>query len=128
MTRGYRLLPVFFALILTHACVSTGTKEITDQAQTSRLAAGKSTQAEVTAVLGFPAIVTYDKERQETWDYYYVTEYPRPVAFVPVVNGLAENYNLKQTTRVLTISFNREGVVRNLHKSQATGSNEVYPY
>ena len=38
---------------------------------------GKSTKAEVTARLGFPALVTYGRKGAETWDYYYVTEYPQ---------------------------------------------------
>jgi outer membrane protein assembly factor BamE (lipoprotein component of BamABCDE complex) len=121
-----KILSISLALMLVQACVSTGTQEITDPGRTGGLAAGKSTQAEVSAVLGFPAIVTYDKQRQETWDYYYVTEYPQVVAFVPVVNGLADG--LKQNTKVLAISFDRQGVIRNLHKSQATGNIEVYPY
>lgn len=121
-----KILSIPLALMLVQACVSTGAQEITDPGLTGKLAAGKSTRAEVSAVLGFPAIVTYDKQRQETWNYYYVTEYPQAVAFVPVVNGLTEN--LQQTAKVLTISFDRQGVVRDLHKSQTTGSNEVYPY
>lgn len=126
MRTCFKILAVPLALIWVQACVSTGAQEITDPGRTGKLAAGKSTQAEVSAVLGFPAIVTYDKQRQETWDYYYVTEYPQPVAFVPVVNGLADG--LKQNAKVLTISFDRQGVVRNLQKRQTTGSNEVYPY
>jgi hypothetical protein len=121
-----RILSLLVALIWVQACVSTGAQEITDPGRTGGLAAGKSTQAEVSAVLGFPAIVSYDKQRQETWDYYYVTEYPQAVAFVPLVNGLAQN--LQQTAKVLTIAFDRQGVIRNLHQSQTTGSNEVYPY
>ncbi|HEY9073450.1 MAG TPA: hypothetical protein VIN67_04890, partial [Desulfobaccales bacterium] len=108
MRTCFKILAVPLALIWVQACVSTGAQEITDPGRTGKLAAGKSTQAEVTAALGFPAIVTYDKKRQETWDYYYVTEFPQALAFVPVVNGLAAE-DLKQTTKVLTISFNRQG-------------------
>lgn len=121
-----KILSILLALMLAHACVSTGTRVITDTGRTAGLTAGQSTQAQVSAVLGFPAIVTYDKQRQENWNYYYVTEYPRAVAFVPVVNSLADG--LKQTAKVLTISFDRQGVIRNLHKSQTTDSIEVYPY
>ena len=117
---------VFFALLTVSACVSTGVREITQPATLGRLETGKSTQAEVTACLGFPALVTYGRKGAETWDYYYVTEYPQAVDFVPVAAALAPGFN--QTTRVLTVSFDRQGLVQNLQQSRTTGKAEIYPY
>ena len=91
-----------------------------------RLETGKSTKAEVTALLGFPVLVTYGRKGEETWNYYYVTEYPQAVDFVPVMNSLSPGF--KQTTRVLTVSFDRQGLVQNLQKSRTTGKAEIYPY
>ncbi len=126
MTIWSRFLSILVPLLLAAACVATGTKEITDSGRTARLEADKSTKAEVSALLGFPAIVTYGKEGQETWEYYYVTEYPQVAAFVPVVDALAENFS--QNTKVLTVTFDRQGVARNLARRQASGSAAVYPY
>jgi len=55
-----------------------------------------------------------------------VTEYPTAVDFVPVVNSLSPGF--KQSTRVLTVSYDRQGVVQNLQKSQLSGPAAVYPY
>lgn len=117
---------VFLALLAVSACVSTGAKEIAQADTVGRLESGKSTKAEVSALLGFPVLVTYGRKGEETWDYYYVTEYPPAVAFVPVVAALSPGFN--QTTRVLTVSFDRQGLVQNLQKSRTTGKAEIYPY
>src|SRR5271157_4184137 len=105
------LVLVCFALLAVSACVSTGAREITQPATLGRLETGKSTKAEVTALLGFPVLVTYARKGEETWNYYYVTEYPQAVDFVPVMNSLSPGF--KQTTRMLTVSFDRQGLVQN---------------
>ena len=117
---------VFCALLALSACVATGAREITQPEPMGRLETGKSTKTEVTACLGFPALVTYGRQGAETWDYYYVTEYPQAVDFVPVAAALAPGFN--QTTNVLTVSFDRQGLVQNLQQSQTTGKAEIYPY
>jgi outer membrane protein assembly factor BamE (lipoprotein component of BamABCDE complex) len=126
MRHWLRLAVVLLAWLAVSACVSTGAREITEPERTAGLEAGKSTQAEVTARLGFPAIVTYGHQGEETWDYYYVTEYPRAVDFVPLAVALPGGFN--QTTRSLTVSFNRQGVVQNLQPGRTAGKAEVFPY
>lgn len=114
------------AWLAVSACVSTGAREITEPERTAGLEADKSTKAEVTARLGFSAIVTYGHKGEETWDYYYVTEYPGAVDFVPLVVALADGFN--QTTRVLTIGFDPQGVVQNLQPGRTAGKAEIFPY
>jgi hypothetical protein len=125
MLTWFKILAASLTLMLASGCVSTGAREITSDAKTARLETGKSTQAEVTALLGFPAIVVYGAERQETWEYYYVTEYPTAIDFVPALNSLAPG---RQTTRVLTISYDRHGVVQDLQKKLLVGQASLYPY
>jgi outer membrane protein assembly factor BamE (lipoprotein component of BamABCDE complex) len=126
MTTWFKVFPLFFALMLGSGCVSTGSHEITEPGRTARIEAGKSTQAEVSALLGFPAIVTYGEKGQESWNYYYVTEYPTATDFIPVVNGVVSGF--QQNTKVLTLTFDRQGVAQNLQRSQVAGKPEVYPY
>ncbi len=126
MRHWLRIRLVFFALLTVSACVSTGAREIIQPDTTGKLESGKSTKAEVTALLGFPALVSYVPPGAETWNYYYVTEYPQAVDFVPVAAALAPGFN--QTTRVLTVSFDHQGLVQNLQKSRTTGKAEIYPY
>jgi len=126
MNYGWRISLLLLALLTVAACVSTGPGEIARPAVTDRLEAGKSTKGEVAAALGFPALVTYGPQGAETWDYYYVTEYPTPVDLVPVVNALSPGMN--QGTKVLTVSYDLQGVVQNLQKSQLSGRAGTNPY
>ena len=59
-----KIVLVFFALLAMSACVSTGAREITQPDTLGRLETGKSTKAEVTALLGFPVLVTYGRQRR----------------------------------------------------------------
>ena len=97
MTTWFKVLPLFFVLMLGYGCVATGSQKITEPGRTAGIEAGKSTQAEVSALLGFPAIVTYGEKGQETWNYYYVTEYPTATDFIPVVDAVVSG--LQQNTR-----------------------------
>ncbi|MCX5891048.1 MAG: outer membrane protein assembly factor BamE [Deltaproteobacteria bacterium] len=126
MTTWFKVFTLFFVLLLSYGCVATGSQKINAAGRTAGIEAGKATQAEVSALLGFPAIVTYGEKGQETWNYYYVTEYPTATDFIPVVNGVVAGF--QQNTKVLTLTFDRQGVARNLQRSEATGNPEVYPY
>ncbi len=126
MNNSLRIAAALCVSLTISACVSTGAGEITLADRTSRLEAGKSTKAEVSSLLGFPARVTYGSKGEETWNYYYVTAYPRPVDFVPV--AVAFSGDLNQTTRVLTVAFDRQGVVRTLHPGRTAGKAAVFPY
>ena len=126
MTTWCKVFPLFFVLMLGYGCVATGSQGITAAGRTAGIEAGKSTQAEVSALLGFPASVTYGEKGHETWNYYQVTEYPTATDFIPVVNSMASGF--QQNTRVLTVTFDRQGVARNLQRSQVAGNPEVYPY
>jgi hypothetical protein len=126
MTTWFKVLSLFFVLMLGYGCVATGSREITEAGRTTGIEAGKATQAEVSALLGFPAIVTYGEKGHETWDYYYVTEYPTATDFIPVVDAVVAGF--QQNTRVLTVTFDRQGVARNLQGRQVAGNPEVYPY
>lgn len=126
METWFKVLPLCFVLMLGSGCVATGSREITAAGRTAGIEAGKSTQAQVSALLGFPAIVTYGEKGQETWNYYYVKEYPTAVDFIPVVDAVRSGF--QQNTRVLTVTFDRQGVARNLQSSQVAGNPEIYPY
>ncbi len=117
---------LLFALLLASACVSTGVKDISKPAPPARLEAKKSSQADVIALLGQPVIVTYGDQGQETWNYYYVTEYPQLLDFIPVVN--AASPGSQQQSRVLTITFDRGGVAQDLQLTHTTIPAKVYPY
>ncbi len=126
MTMWLRVLPVFFAAMLLSGCVSTGSREIADPGITGKIETDKTTQAEVSAWLGYPAIVVYGEKGQETWNYYYVTEYPTVPDFIPLLDAAVSG--LRQHTRELTVTFDRQGVARDLQRRQVACNPEVYPY
>jgi outer membrane protein assembly factor BamE (lipoprotein component of BamABCDE complex) len=115
MTRWFKLLTVSLLLVVS-ACVSAGTKAITDAGIVSMIEVGKSTQADVTALLGYPIAATYGEKGEETWLYTWVTAAPTPTAFVPVIKAFTPS--LHETTRELTVTFNRDGTVKSLIRVQ----------
>ena len=68
MTAWLKLLTVSVLLVIS-ACVSAGTKAITDAGVVSQIEVGKSTQADVTALLGYPITASYGGQGEETWHY-----------------------------------------------------------
>jgi outer membrane protein assembly factor BamE (lipoprotein component of BamABCDE complex) len=117
MTAWLRFLAIAL-LLLSGACVSAGTKAIKDAGVVSKIEVGRSTRADVVALLGYPLAATHkDKGLGEvTWHYYDVTASPTATAFVPI--GKAFTRNLNETTRVLSVTFNKNGTVKSLTRAQ----------
>jgi outer membrane protein assembly factor BamE (lipoprotein component of BamABCDE complex) len=105
-------------LLTASACVSAGTRAILEPGIVSRIEVGKSTRADVAALLGYPLVATYQDQGvgEATWHYYYDTATPTTAAFIPL--GKAFTPNLRETTRVLSVTFNREGTVKSLTRQQ----------
>jgi outer membrane protein assembly factor BamE (lipoprotein component of BamABCDE complex) len=111
MTTWLKLLTLAVPLMLS-ACVSAGTKAITDAGVISQIQVGKSTRADVTTLLGYPITASYGAQGEETWYYTCITAAPTPPAFVPVVKAVTPN--LRETRRQLSVTFNQDGAVKNL--------------
>lgn len=105
-------------LLVSSACVSTGTKAIKDAEVVSKIEVGKSTRSDVVALLGYPIAATYKEKgaREVTWHYYYATAYPNATAFVPGLKAVTPG--LSETTRMLSVTFNPDGTVKNLEREQ----------
>ncbi len=115
MTAGLKLLTVL-TLLLISACVSAGTKAITDAGCVSQIEVGKSTRADVAALLGYPLTASYGGQEEETWHYTWITAYPTAFAFVPVVKAVTPS--LGETTRELAVTFSQKGTVKSLGVNQ----------
>jgi outer membrane protein assembly factor BamE (lipoprotein component of BamABCDE complex) len=115
MIAGLKLLTVSVLLVIS-ACVSAGTQAITDAGCVSQIEVGKSTQADVAALLGYPITASYGGQEEETWYYTWVTTYPTAFAFVPVVKAFTPS--LSETTRELAVTFSRDGTVKSLGLNQ----------
>ena len=119
MTAGLKLL-IVSALLVVSACVSAGTQAITDAGSVSQIEVGKSTQADVAALLGYPITASYGGQGEETWHYTWITTYPQPTALVPVVKAVTPS--LGEITRELSVTFNRDGTVKSLGANQPSKS------
>ena len=119
MTAWLKLLTVSVLLGLS-ACVSAGTKAITDAGVVSQIEVGKSTRADVTALLGYPLTASYGDQGEETWYYTRITMYPTAFQFVPVVKAFTPS--LGESTRALAVTFSRDGTVKSLGLNQPPGS------
>ena len=115
MTARLKLLTVSVLLVVS-ACVSAGTKAITDAGCVSQIEVGKSTQADVAALLGYPLTASYGSQGEETWYYTRVTMYPTAFQFVPVVKAFTPS--LRETTREFAVTFSQDGTVKSLGLSQ----------
>ena len=115
MTAGLKLLTLSILLVVS-ACVSAGTQAITDAGCVSQIEVGKSTQADVAALLGYPITASYGGQGEETWHYTWVTMYPTAFAFVPVVKAFTPS--LGETTRELGVTFSPQGTVKSLGVNQ----------
>ena len=82
----------------------------------SQIEVGKSTQADVAALLGYPITASYGGQGEETWHYTWITIYPTAFAFVPVVKAVAPS--LGETTREFAVTFSRDGTVKSLGVNQ----------
>ena len=115
MTAWLKLLTIS-ALLMISACVSAGTKAITDAGVVSQIEVGKSTRGDVTTLLGYPITASYGDQGEETWHYACVTTTPTAAAFVPLVKAVAPS--LGETNRELSVTFNRDGTVKGLELNQ----------
>jgi outer membrane protein assembly factor BamE (lipoprotein component of BamABCDE complex) len=115
MTAWLKLLTVSVLLVIS-ACVSVGTKAITDAGVVSQIEVGKSTRADVAARLGYPLTASYGDQGEETWHYTWVTAAPAVTAFVPVVKAVTPS--LCESTREFAVTFSRDGTVKSLGSEQ----------
>jgi outer membrane protein assembly factor BamE (lipoprotein component of BamABCDE complex) len=107
------------ALILgSGGCISAGTNAIQDTGVVSKIEVGKSTRSDVVALLGYPLAASHKDQGlgEVTWHYYYATASPDATAFVPVVKAFTRNLN--ETTRVLSVTFNKTGTVKSLEQQR----------
>jgi outer membrane protein assembly factor BamE (lipoprotein component of BamABCDE complex) len=109
---------MLLALALS-ACASTGNKQITQAGTIAKIEEGRSTKAEVRALVGEPTKVNFQPDRTEVWEYVYSRAQVRPASFVPVVGLFAGGMDV--TGRTVTILFNQDGVVEKVGSGSITG-------
>ena len=107
-------------LFLVSGCASAGNKQISDASTVAKIEEGKSTKADVKALVGEPTKVNYkDNGNTEVWEYVYKRGQVRPATFIPVVGWFAGGADVTGST--LTILFDDKGVVKKVGSGKISG-------
>lgn len=107
-----KLLIITPLLLVLAGCVSTGNLALKEENTTTlqqKIVKGQTTKAEVITMFGEPQSRSIDNTGIETWIYSYGQSRPDAMNFVPYASLLASGST--QTTRTMTISFTKSGVV-----------------
>jgi len=110
------------ALLFTGCAVKTGNEMLgkMDKEQiNSQITKGKSTKADVKAMLGDPDKTDFDNNSLEKWTYIHVRKDVKAVNYIPVANWFVGGTN--DTTKTLVVLFDDNGLVKNYINSDAKG-------
>jgi outer membrane protein assembly factor BamE (lipoprotein component of BamABCDE complex) len=104
------------ALALLTGCATThGSEGITDKNKLSQIKPGKTTKADVEALLGRPAQVDLAENGEQVWNYQRADV--SATSYIPFVNLVSKN---NSDMNNLSIRFSKNGVV----KDMASGSSK----
>lgn len=115
MRRNYMLC---LALLLS-ACSTIGNRQLENAETVDKIRAGKSTKAEVKALVGDPSEVTFTENGEETWKYVLTKSQVRGASFIPIVGLFAGGADIQ--TYTLTVLFRTDGVVKQYGRGKTTG-------
>jgi outer membrane protein assembly factor BamE (lipoprotein component of BamABCDE complex) len=107
-------LAIFFC-----GCASTGNKQIADTGAVAKIEEGKSTKADVRALVGEPTKVNFRDDNTEVWEYVYTRGQMRPATLIPVVGWFAGGMDTTGST--LTILFNKDNIVHKVGSGRISG-------
>jgi len=106
--------------IFISGCTTTGNKQISESGTVAKIEEGKSTKADVKALVGEPTKVNFkDNGNTEEWEYVYKRGQVRPASFIPVVGWFAGGADMTGST--LTILFNNAGIVQKVGSGKISG-------
>ncbi len=108
-----------FCLALLIGCATVGNVQISDPGTVSKIEEGKSSKADVRALVGEPTKVNFDTNKNEIWEYIYTKATAKPASFIPVVGIFAGGADMSGNT--LTILFDKNGVVERVGSGKTTG-------
>ena len=100
-------------------CASIGNPKVADFNPATQIEYGKTTKAEIIAMLGEPNSKTYGPNGEEDWGYTYVQYQVKPATFIPVVGIFAGGSDV--SGRNLIFIFDKNGVLQ----KQGSGESQV---
>jgi len=115
-------LVAFSAIMISGCAVKAGNEALGKMEKSqieTQLIKGKSTKADVKAMLGDPDKTDFDNNSLEKWTYIHVRKDLKAVNYIPVANWFVQGTN--DTTKTLVVLFDDNGVVKNYINSDAKG-------
>ena len=114
-----KIMVLIISCLMLISCTTVGNKEITDSSKTSQIIEGKTTKADVLALLGEPNHVSNMLDGQEVWLYSYGRFTTRPATYIPIVGLFAGGGDMK--TKSLSLIFDEKGILKKTSKGQIKG-------
>lgn len=116
-----KALPIF---VLLCGCYSSGNRRIGDDSILEKIQKGKTTKAELLALLGKPNAAGLSWMGSEHWTYMYAHAEVTGATFIPIVGPLVGGTTHKMNT--LTIQLDQNGIVQNFTSSEIRGGSGIY--
>jgi len=113
---------MFLAVGFSGCAVKTGNEvlgKMDKQQLEHAIVKGKSTKADVKAILGDPNTTDFDNNGLEKWSYTHVRSDAKAINYIPLVNRFVSGTN--DTKKSLVIVFDETGIVKNYINSDAKG-------
>lgn len=124
MEKVFKGMVVVLCVMVLSGCATIGTKQITKREIVSQIKEGKSTKADVKALLGEPSNISFTDAGEEDWSYCYSRATTRPATFIPIIGIFTGGADTE--THTLTIRFTKEGIVEKIGKGRTTGSSGMF--
>jgi len=100
---------IIVALALT-GCASSGNPKVADFNPATQIEYGKTTKAEIKAMLGEPNAKKYGANGKEVWAYTYAQAQAKPATFIPVIGLFAGG--MDASAKKLVFAFDEKGVLQ----------------
>lgn len=108
--KAFLLWAVLLLLVFALGCASSGNPRIADFNPANQVEYGKTTQAEIRAILGEPNARKYGSDGKETWVYSYAQAQAKPATFIPIVGLFAGGVD--GSAKKLIFAFDEKGVLQ----------------
>lgn len=117
-----RIFVGIFVLLLVAGCSNSGNTRLAQASAANvhqTIVNGKTTKAEVVAMLGQPNDVDFNNNNDEKWSYFHNKSQTKAINFVPVVSMFSAGTD--DFRKVLVIVFNKNDVVQNHVYTESKG-------
>jgi outer membrane protein assembly factor BamE (lipoprotein component of BamABCDE complex) len=101
---------VLAAALLAAGCASAGNPKVAEFNPATQIEYGKTTKAEVRAMLGEPNGIKYGANGKEVWAYTYAQAQAKPATFIPIVGMFAGGFD--SSAKKLVFVFDDKGVLQ----------------